>query len=152
MFTASKLIVATLITIGAGCWYPGGGDFKCYEDYRCITDMSSPQYELQLEAWTDEEGLRRVDDFYCVALGSAYGCHIGDRYIITLSTGRTLPVILADQKADRDTVQGHTRDRNGAVMEFVADTPYLDAAVRYSGDISSIPGFEGYVEEIRRMK
>ena len=152
MLTASKFVIATLITLSTTSWQPDGGEFKCYEDYRCITDTTSPQYELQQTAWTDENGLRRVNDLYCVALGSAYGSDIGTKYIVTLSTGRTLPVILADQKADRDTVQGHTRDRNGAVMEFVVDTPYLDAAVRYSGDISSIPGFEGYVEEIRRMK
>lgn len=151
MLTGSKLIIATLITLSATSWHPGGGEFKCYEDYRCITDTSSPQYELQQEAWTDEEGLRRVDDYYCVALGSAYGSDIGTKYIVTMSTGQTLPVILADQKADRDTVQGHTRDRNGAVIEFLVESETLPEAVRHAGDVSAIPGFEGNVKEIRRL-
>lgn len=147
-----KVIIATLITVSASSWSVDGGEFKCYEDYRCILDISSPQYELQQEAWTDRQGLRRVNDFYCVALGSAYGTEIGTRYIITLDTGREIPAILADQKADCDTIQGHTRDRNGAIMEFVVDAGALPAGARRMGDISVIPGFDGEVAEIRRLK
>ena len=31
--------------------------FKTYMDYRCITDSASIQYQLQQQAWTDEQGL-----------------------------------------------------------------------------------------------
>ena len=148
----SKLVVATLLTVSCTCWHPGGGEFKCYMDYKCITDTSSPQYQLQLEAWADENGLRRVGDFYCVALGSAFGSEIGTKYIITLSSGRELLVILADQKADRDTIPDHTRDYSGAVVEFVVETEALPGAVRTTGDVSSIPGFEGEIEQIRMVK
>lgn len=148
----SKTAVAVMISMTAMTWNPGGGEFKCYEDFRALTDVSSPQYQLQREAWTDMYGLRRLDGFYCVALGSAFGSEIGARYIITLSTGYEFLAILADQKADVDTVDGHTRDRNGAVIEFIVDTNYLPADVRQMGDVSCVPGFAGEVTEIRRVK
>lgn len=148
----SKTAVAVLLSMTAMTWNPGGGEFKCYEDFRALTATGSPQYQLQQEAWTDMYGLRRVDGFYCVALGSAFGSKIGSKYIITLSTGYEFLATLADQKADVDTVEGHTRDRNGAVIEFVVDRQALPACVRQSGSISSIPQFAGEVEQIRRVK
>lgn len=129
-------------------WSVGYGSYKCYMDYRCITDTSSPQWELQQGAWTDENGLRRVGDRYCVALGSAFGSTIGTNYIIELETGEMLRCVLADQKADRDTNAEHTADMNGAVIEFVVDTPCLSDTVRSMGDISYIEGFNGKVEKI----
>lgn len=148
----SKTAVAVLLTLTTYTWYPGGGEFKCYEDYRALTDTSAPQYQLQQEAWTDCNGLRRVGGCYCVALGSAYGEEIGAKYIITLSTGYEFIAILADQKADRDTIDGHTRDINGAVIEFVVDSECIPPYVRQSGSVSSIPQFAGEVEKIRRVK
>lgn len=148
----TKTAVAVLISMSSVSFYPGGGEFKCYEDFRALTDTGSPQYALQREAWTDMYGLRRVDGFYCIALGSAYGTEIGAKYIITLSTGYEFLAVLADQKADVDTVDGHTRDRNGAVIEFIVDTNYLPADVRQMGDVSCVPGFAGEVTEIRRVK
>lgn len=148
----TKTAVAVLISLTTATWQPGGGDFKCFEDYRAITATGSPQYQLQQEAWTDANGLRRVKGFYCVALGSAYGSEIGAKYLIQLSTGTTFLAILADQKADAHTVDGHTRDRSGAVIEFLVETESLPAAVRHSGSISAIPGFKGTVEKIWRLQ
>lgn len=148
---ASQTLVAVLLILSSTVWHPGGGEFKCYMDYRAITATDSPQYQLQQEAWTDDYGLRRVDNFYCVALGSAFGSTIGDKYLVTLSTGEEIPVILSDQKADQDTISDNTRDYNGAVLEFVVDAAALPESVRCSGDVSSIPLFQGSVKEIRRL-
>ncbi len=149
---ATKMSVAVLLTLSTVAWHPGGGEFKCYMDYRAITDTGSPQYQLQLEAWTDDTGIRRVGCFYCVALGSAFGSEIGTHYIVTLSTGKRIPVILADQKADIHTTPDNTRDYSGAVVEFVVDTPELPEVVRHTGDVSTIPLFGGEVKEIRRLE
>ena len=46
--------------------------FKSYMDYRYITNKASDQYKLQLSAWTDNMGLRRVDDYYLVEIGRAH--------------------------------------------------------------------------------
>ena len=150
---AGKLAVAFLLLASVQTFQVDGGAFKCYEDYRALTDTSSPQYQLQQEAYTDEAGLRKVGYRYCIALGSAYGSEIGTEYDIELESGYTLPCVLADQKADRDTVQGHTRDRNGAVVEFIVDTYRLPEIVRQMGDASYIsPEFRGKIKEIRRAK
>ena len=148
---ASKFAIAVLLTVSATAWHPGGGEFKCYMDYRAITATGSPQYQIQQEAWTDDCGLRRVGEFYCVALGSAFGSKIGTKYVVTLSSGKQIPVILADQKADGDTTPDNTRDYSGAVIEFVVDTPVLPDTVRFTGDVSTIPEFGGEVVEIRRL-
>ena len=148
---ASKWAVAILLTMTTTAWYPGGGEFKCYMDYRAITSTGSPQYQLQQEAYTDENGIRKVGGFYCVALGSAFGSEIGTRYIITLSSGNQVPVILADQKANKHTTADNTRDYSGAVIEFVVDTPVLPYEVKHSGSVGSIPEFAGEVVEIRRL-
>lgn len=129
-------------------WSVGYGSYKCYMDYRCITDTSSPQWHLQQGAWTDEDGLRRVGDRYCVALGSAFGSMIGTEYTIELEHGERFKAILADQKADQDTNAEHTADMNGAVVEFVVDTPCLPSEVRSMGDISCIDGMSGKVVKI----
>lgn len=148
----SKTAIAVLLTMTTAVWYPGGGGFKCYMDYRTITDTSSAQYSLQAEAYTDEYGLRKVDECYCIALGSAYGSDIGSIYEVTLSTGVKFMAILADQKADCDTAGGHTRDRNGAVIEFIVEADRLPASVRATGSVGSIDFFKGNVEKIRRLK
>ena len=48
------------------------GAFKSYTDYRCLS-RSSAQWKLQEQAYTDENGLRKIGDAYLVALGSYYG-------------------------------------------------------------------------------
>ena len=147
----SRFAVAVLLLASTQIYQVDAGAFKCYEDYRAITDTGSPQHMLQLEAYTDDSGLRKVGDRYCMALGSAYGSEIGTEYDIVLESGYTLPCVLADQKADRDTVAGHTRDRSGAVMEFIVDTYRLPETVRRMGDVSYIsPEFKGKIKEIRK--
>lgn len=149
----TKMAVAILLAMSVQTFQVDAGAFKCYEDYRAITDTSSPQYALQMEAYTDECGLRKIDGRYCVALGSAFGTDIGTKYDIVLASGYVLPVILADQKADRDTINGHTQDKSGAVVEFIVEADRLPAEVRHMGDVSYIgPEFTGEVKEIRRLE
>lgn len=151
--TASKLAVAVLLLVNTHSYQVDAGAFKCYEDYRALTDTSSPQYQLQQEAYTDEAGLRKVGHRYCIALGSAYGTKIGTEYDLILGNGSMLPCVLADQKADADTVRDHTQDRSGAVVEFIVDTYRLPEIVRQMGDVSYIsPEFRGKIKEIRRAK
>lgn len=151
MLTAGKLAIAVMLLTSVHTYQVDAGAFKCYEDYRALTDTTSLQYQLQQEAYTDEAGLRKVGHRYCIALGSAYGSEIGTKYDIVLENGSLLPCILADQKADRDTVKGHTQDRHGAVVEFIVDTYRLPEIVRQMGDASYIsPEFRGKIKEIRR--
>ena len=118
--------------------------FKAYEDYKCITNTESLQYELQQKAWTDEYGLRRYGDEYMVAVGSYYGS-VGDHIKVTLDTGETFDAIIGDSKGKR---WYHKCGKGANVVEFIVDTSSLDKTAKEMGDISYIPSFEGDVTEI----
>ena len=131
-------------------------DFKAYMDYRCITCQSSPQYKLQQFAWTDENGLRRYDDYYLVALGSYYSSTVGDCFKVTLDTGETFKCMVGDCKADCDTDILHMyhpmKGNKGNVIEFIVDTKNLPREVKQMGTVSAIDIFEGDIESIEKIE
>lgn len=127
---------------------PIGHSFKSYTYYTALSN-NSLQGKLQQSAYTDENGLRKVDDYYCVALGSYYGTTIGNKYMVTLSTGVQIKVILCDVKADRHTDANNQYTlHNGCMIEFYVDMTKLNNVARRSGNISSIAGFDGDVVSI----
>lgn len=143
--------VATIICAAALLVPRIDTDFKAYMDWRCITNTASQQYALQQKAVTDENGLRKVGEYYCVALGSYYGSEIGTCYKVTLDTGESFNAILADQKADCDTDRTHRyhpMKTGGNVVEFVVDVQALPKSARRAGSISAIEGFEGNITSI----
>lgn len=117
---------------------------KTYMDYRCIN--AGIQADLQSGAWTDDKGFRRYGDDYMVALGSYYGI-VGDRFEVTLSSGKVFTVIKGDAKSDKDTDALHMH-RNGNVIEFIVDSARIESASKTSGNMSN-SGFEGTIESIR---
>ena len=131
-------------------------DFKSYMDYKYITCKSSPQYKLQQFAYTDDNGLRKVDDYYLVALGSYYSTTVGDCFKVTLDTGESFKVMLGDCKADCDTDSTNMyhpmRNGGGNVIEFIVDTKSLPKDVRRMGTVSAIDIFEGDVESIEKIE
>lgn len=74
--------------------------FKTYMDYRAITDKESVQYDLQQLAYTDSQGIRRIDGDVCVALGTGYADKCGERFEITLDSGNSFTAIVGDIKSD----------------------------------------------------
>ena len=118
--------------------------FKTYMDYRMITNTTSGQWAMQQEAYTDENGLRKIDDYYCVALGSGISDKLGKKFKITLESGETFGVIMAEQKADRHTDPSNRYiDRgNGSinVVEFIVETETMPSIVTVMGDVSHMPG------------
>ena len=65
-----------------------GDKAKTFMDYRTITDRTSRQYSLQLRASTNEEnGLRMLRGRYMVAVGSYFGCSVGQFIDVVLSDG-----------------------------------------------------------------
>lgn len=134
--------------------------FKSYMSYRCITNTSSEQYKLQSEAWTDDNGLRRLGDDYMVALGSYYSSNIGDRFIITLDTDAQFTAVMADMKADKHTDNTNrysaVYDSDGNfisanVIEFIVDTNELPQKVKLWGDVSAIDDFSGNIVSIEKI-
>ena len=132
------------------CDVPENNTIKSYMDYRCITLKSSNQYRLQESlAYTDEIGLRMVNDRYCVALGSYYTTVVGQYVDIELENGAIIKGILADLKDDRHTDEKHQINPNGSVLEFVVDTDTLDTLAKKMGDISYVNGWNSKVVNIK---
>lgn len=139
----------------------GDTSFKTYMGYQAITNTNSAQYKLQQKATTDEHGLRQVDDYYIVALGSFYTESIGDKFVVELDTGVRIKVIVGDFKADKHTDNTNRYidiyDNNGNfishnVIEFIVDTATLDKTAKNWGDISAIDGFEGNISAIYKLE
>lgn len=129
---------------------PNNNGMKSYMDYRAITSVESNQYKLQQIANTDEDGIRKVNDRYCIAVGSYYTTNIGQYIDVELENGSIIYGILADCKDDKHTDsknQIHIND--GSVIEFVVDTNYLDVMAMKMGDISYINNWNSKVVNIK---
>lgn len=118
----------------------GNTYFKSYMNYLCITNTDSLQYKMQQTAYTDGDGLRRYKNGdYMIALGSYYG-NVGDRFRITLDSGRSIMCIMGDIKADAHTDVNNQYvlmdDDLKNVVEFIVDTDTLDDFSRIMGDVS----------------
>ena len=131
------------------------GSFKSYMDYRCITSKTSAQYKL---IYSDEivvgsDGLLYCGEYVGVALGSKYG-NIGDKFIITLDTGKEFKAIKVDAKADAHTYYGCHHRTDASVVEFVIDTDR--ARDNYSlalkmGSFDYVDAFKGVVVKIEKV-
>ena len=137
-----------VISAPSGSW----GSKKTYMSYKAITNTRSKQYQLQAKAVTDPNtGIRTIDGDYCVAIGSGWGCAVGDKILVTLEGGKTFKAIVADAKADAHTNSDNkTTTHDGSVVEFVVDIPSLPKAVRTSGSLGTLEMFSGGVVSITK--
>lgn len=138
---------------------PSSNTFKSCLPANCLTyNTSLPQGRLRKKYTLDyKTGVYKVGDRYCVALGSYYTRKIGTKIDLVLShNGRkhVLKCILADQKADRDTVNNHRVHKDGSVAEFVVHSKVMSYKARYvHGDVSYAgKQFWGKIVEIRVYK
>ena len=125
-----------------------------YMDYRKITDTESLQYKLQQDCDTDVTAGIRVFykegvDYFCAALGSAYGRDIGDTWHVTLECGTEFDIILSDFKDDGSTDYFGHPDTNydeqscTNVIEFVIDNDCLHPTVKNAGSFTALGYFGG---------
>lgn len=96
------------------------------------------QYALQQLAETDQDGLRKVDGRYCVAIGSHFGTVIGQKFDLVLENNVVIPCVMGDQKADCHTDSSNIFTQNGCCSEFIVDQTLLNSAAKQSGDVSSV--------------
>lgn len=130
-------------------------DFKSFMDYRKITNEASAQYQL---IYSDsiiigDDGLLYSGEHIGIAMGSRYG-EIGDKFIITLDTGKQFKAIKLDEKDDSHTYNGCHHRTDGSVVEFVIDKD--KAANSYSrailmGDFNEVDAFNGTVIRIQKV-
>lgn len=127
-----------------------------FMDYRTITDKTSQQYKLQEVCDTNyDTGIRAYyipeteTDYYCVALGSAYGQDIGDTWEVTLQNGQRFNIILAECKDDGKVERFGDPDKNHDgyfctnVIEFVTDQDYMPSSVISAGTYTVLGHFGG---------
>lgn len=111
---------------------------KSYMDYRTITATDTPQYKMQRNGYTSPSGLRMVAGRYCVAVGSFYTRHIGQKIDVVLRNERVIKCVLGDQKKDIDTNSSHTIGADGGAVEFLVSTGSLSSKARKMGDVGYI--------------
>lgn len=119
---------------------------KTYMDYRCISRNSKQGNIVYGEkAWTDENGLRRYGDYYCVAMGTYYG-NVGDVLRISTDLGNEYLVILGDIKSDNHTDSEHKYTvHNGCMLEFIVDSGKISNSVKVSGSVNGVSGIGGRI-------
>lgn len=121
--------------------------FKSYESFR---GLHYSQGKLQKKAHTDKNGLRKVDNRYCIAMGSYYTTKIGCKIDLVMSDGQVIKCILGDQKSDRHTDSMHQKHRSdGSLVEFIVDNDKLNKRAKRYGDISKISEFKQSVRKVR---
>lgn len=117
------------------------------------TGWVSPQWKVNLKAHTDEKGFRRVDDYYCIAIGFGWGYEVGDILLVVLSTGESFEAVMGDQKAwehtDEATHKVHKGDNS--VVEFIIDPDVMDPYYSRIVGIQSMPEFAGSVVGIYKL-
>ena len=135
-------------------------DFYGYMDYNCITDDTTVQWDMQQNAWTDWQGLRRYNDDYMVAMGSYYSDYeVGSRFEITLDNDTVFTVILGDLKKDIHTNKTHMYTPvyddwqlvKANVIEFIVDENQLSSDVKKLGTISGYDEFDGNIKSIKKL-
>lgn len=131
-----------------------GGRFKSYTNYQLLSKKSPQWTKVQCNpnAYTDGNGLRKVGEYYCVAMGSYYSRTLGDLFEIRTENG-TFKVILCDFKSDKHTDSTHRyTSRNNCVVEFYVNTSSLNRTAKRMGDISYIGGaFSGKIISITKI-
>lgn len=121
--------------------------FKSYESYQ---PLRYSQGRLQRRAYTDKNGLRKVGNRFCIAMGSYYTTRIGCKIDLLMSDGEVVKCILADQKSDRHTDSRHQKHRSdGSLVEFVVDKHKLTSKVKRYGDVSKLGQFKQSVRKVR---
>jgi hypothetical protein len=114
----------------------GHNGMKTYMSYTKITDTTSKQYALQQIAYTDEMGFRKIDDRYCVAIGTAFETSIGQIFDAKLENGTIIKCIVGDIKDDKDTDNNNIFTSQGCCLEFIIDNAQLDGTIKTLGNCS----------------
>ena len=111
-----------------GCNVPNWEDgcrsyFYSYMPYTAVTSKSSPQYKLlRSDSCYTSNGLRMVDNRYCIAVGTYYASHVGEKLDVVFDDGSILQCIVGEFKSDKNTNPTHQYHMSdGSVIEFIVD-------------------------------
>lgn len=121
-------------------YYTDYNGFKSYMSYRAICLNGSNELYLQRNyAITDENGLRIINNRYCVAMGTYFNLSIGQYFDLVLANGTVIPCIMSDTKSDKHTDSNNVYTvHSNCCSEFIVDTTYLSQNVKNRGNISYV--------------
>ena len=121
-------------------YYADYNGFKSYMSYRAICLNGSNELYLQRNyAITDENGLRTINNRYCVAIGTYFNLSIGQYFDLVLANGTVIPCIMSDTKSDKHTDSNNVYTvHSNCCSEFIVDTNYLSQNVKNRGNISYV--------------
>lgn len=124
---------------------------KTWTNYNRLSRTSN-QWEIQKSAYTNDEGLRVTEDgYYLVAMGTYYAENLGDVFLIELDNCSRFYVIICDIKSDLHTDSSNMyTEFSNCMLEFYVDDN-LDKRAARSGDISSLPGFDGSIVRVSKV-
>lgn len=115
----------------------GHNGMKTFMSYTAITDKTSNQYALQQMAYTDDMGFRKINDRYCVAIGTAFNASVGQIFDAVLENGTIIQCIVGDIKDNKDTDISNIFTSQGCCLEFIVDIKELDGTIKTLGDCST---------------
>lgn len=126
--------------------------FKSWMPYTALS-KSSPNYKMLMDyGHVDENGLWMIQDYYCVAMGSYYSQRLGNMFEATLSNGNKIKLITVDHKADIHTDSTHrVTKQSNCMTEFIIDRAKLNANIKSSGSVGSLPQFSGTYVNITKI-
>lgn len=126
-------------------------NFKSYTNYTLLSKRSI-QWKLQERAYTDENGLRKIGNYYLAAMGSYYSTTIGDKFRLTTDTGAVFDIMLCDGKSDRHTDSRHMyTTANNCMVEFYVDTTKLNRKAKRAGSLGVLPEFSGSIVKVESL-
>ena len=149
--------ISSEITTSSQVEYPIpniNGEFKSYTNYQLLNHNSPQWTQIQChpDAYTDINGLRKVGDYYCVAMGSYYAEQLGDIFEIQTEYG-SFKVIICDFKDDYHTdVNNQYTISNGCVVEFYVDMGTFSSYHQSLGDVSYVDtNFQGKILSVIKL-
>lgn len=111
--------------------------FKSYMSYQAITSTGSVQYALQQYAISDDDGFRKLDNRYMIAVGTGCDAPCGTYIDLILKNGTEIPCIVGDIKADVHTEDGNDYTvYSWCASEFIIDDTCLNETIAYAGNVS----------------
>ena len=128
-------------------------DFKSWTNFRQCVNRDSGQWRILTseDTWTDNNGFRRKNNDYMVAMGSYYTHKLGDRFRIITEDNNDFTVTICDYKSDKHTDEKHQYSvRSGCIVEFYVDNNLIES-VKRSGNCSSLPELSGKVTKIYKL-
>lgn len=136
----------------------GGTQLKYYEPYYLITNPNSEAYPFQQrsDVYEDSRGflVQRYKGkiWYCVALGKWFG-DIGTKYVVTLSSGKTIYLVKGDEKAGKDTDGDNYCGQKGHILEFMINphTSWMDSIGVTNVNFDNYDEFNGNIIKVQKV-